>query len=87
MAKVVKKKKKKLGGRSYSSGGGGRDQSPLRPKHVEKKPPCSHTCPSGNAIRSFITTIGQAEKKGKTQDQALEEAWYIYTNTSPFPSV
>ncbi len=87
MAKIVKKKKKKLGGRSFSSGGGGRDQSPLRPKHVEKKPPCSHTCPSGNAIRSFITTISQADKVGRTKEQALEEAWYIYTNTSPFPSV
>lgn len=85
--KVVKKKKKKLGGRSFSGGGGGREQSPLRPKHVEKKPPCSDTCPSGNAIRSFITTIAQAEKKGKTPEQALEESWFIYTNTSPFPSV
>jgi len=87
MVKIVKKKKKKLGGRSFSSGGGGRDQSPLRPKHVEKKAPCSHTCPSGNDVRGFITTIAQAEKKGKAQDQAMEEAWYIYTNTSPFPSV
>ncbi|MFC1574743.1 NAD(P)-binding protein [Gemmatimonadota bacterium] len=86
MAKIVKKKKKKLGVRSYS-GGGGRDQSPLRPKHVEKKPPCSHSCPSGNAIRSFITTIAQAEKLGKSQEQAMEEAWFIYTNTSPFPAV
>jgi len=88
MAKIVKKKKKKLGKRSFSGGGGGgRDQSPLRPKHVEKKPPCSHTCPSGNNIRGFITTIAQAEKLGKTQEQAMEEAWYIYTDTSPFPSV
>jgi NADPH-dependent glutamate synthase beta subunit-like oxidoreductase len=86
MAKIVKKKKKKLGVRSFS-GGGGREQSPLRPKHVEKKPPCQDTCPSGNAIRSFITTLAQAEKRGKTQEQALEEAWYIYTNTSPFPAV
>lgn len=86
MAKIVKKKKKKLGVRSFS-GGGGRDQSPLRPKHVEKKAPCTHTCPSGNAIRSFITTIAQADKLGKTKEQALEEAWFIYTNTSPFPSV
>ncbi|TFH67021.1 MAG: FAD-dependent oxidoreductase [Gemmatimonadales bacterium] len=86
MAKIVKKKKKTLGKRSFS-GGGGREQSPLRPKHVEKKPPCNHTCPSGNAIRSFITTIAQAEKLGKTGEQALEEAWFIYTNTSPFPSV
>jgi NADPH-dependent glutamate synthase beta subunit-like oxidoreductase len=87
MAKIVKKKKKKLGGRSYSSGGGAREQSPLRPRHIEKKPPCVATCPSGNSIRGFITTIAQAEKRGKTADQALEEAWYIYTNTSPFPSV
>jgi NADPH-dependent glutamate synthase beta subunit-like oxidoreductase len=85
MAKVVKKKKK-LGVRSFS-GGGGREQSPLRPKHVEKKPPCTHTCPSGNLIRGFITTLADAEKLGKTREQALEEAWFIYTNTSPFPSV
>ncbi len=85
MAKVVKKKKK-LGVRSFS-GGSGREQSPLRPKHVEKKPPCTHTCPSGNQIRGFITTLADAEKLGKTREQALEEAWYIYTNTSPFPSV
>jgi len=86
MAKKVVKKKKKLGKRSFS-GGGGREQSPLRPRHVEKKPPCTHTCPSGNDIRGFITTIAQAEKKGKTLDEAMEEAWFIYTNTSPFPCV
>ena len=87
MAKIVKKKKKKLGKRSFSGGGGGREQSPLRPKHVEKKPPCSHTCPSGNNIRGFITTLAQAGKKGKTHEQAMEEAWFIYTDTSPFPCV
>lgn len=86
MAKVVKKKKKKLGKRSFS-GGGGREQSPLRPKHVEKKPPCQHTCPSGNAIRGFITAIAHAEKRGQSNEEALNDAWYIYTNTSPFPSV
>jgi len=85
MAKIVKKKKK-LGVRSFS-GGGGREQSPLRPRHVEKKPPCTHTCPSGNNIRGFITTLADYDKLGKTREQALEEAWYIYTNTSPFPSV
>jgi len=87
MAKIVKKKKKKLGKRSFSGGGGGREQSPLRPKHVEKKPPCSHTCPSGNNIRGFITTLAQAGKTGKTHEQAMEEAWFIYTDTSPFPCV
>jgi NADPH-dependent glutamate synthase beta subunit-like oxidoreductase len=82
--KVVKKKS--FGARSFS-GGGKREQSPLRPRLVEKKPPCSHTCPSGNDIRGFLTTIAQAEHLGKTMDQAFQEAWEIYTDTSPFPSV
>ena len=82
--KKVKRKKKSFGSRS---GGGGRDLSPLRPRHVEKRPPCTDTCPSGNSIRSFLTTIAQAERLGKSEDQAFKEAWEIYTNTSPFPAV
>ncbi len=81
--KKVVKTKKSFGSR----GGGGREQSPLRPKHVEKRPPCQDTCPSGNRIREFLTTLAQAEKLGKTREQALTEAWEIYTDTSPFPSV
>lgn len=83
--KVKKATKKKK--RSYGSGGGGREQSPLRPMHVEKRPPCTDRCPSGNRIREFLTTLAQAEKLGKTRDQALAEAWEIYTDTSPFPSI
>ena len=85
--KVVKKKKKKLGKRSFSGGGRSREQSPLRPKHVEKKPPCTHACPSGNQIRGFSTTLADYEKLGKTEDEAFQDAWEIYTNTSPFPAV
>ncbi len=81
--KKVKKKKKSFGSR----GGASRDQSPLRPKHVEKKPPCRDTCPSGNDIRKFLTTLAHAERLGKTAEQALQEAWEVYTDTSPFPSV
>ena len=84
--KKVKKKKKSFGSRS-GGGGGGRDLSPLRPQHVEKKPPCQHTCPSGNDIRSFLTAIAQAERLEKSKDQAFKEAWEVYTNTSPFPAV
>ena len=82
---IQKKKKKKRG-----LGGGGsrsREQSPLRPKFVEKMPPCRNVCPSGNRIRDFLTTIAQAERLGKPADQAMQEAWYIYTDTSPFPAV
>jgi NADPH-dependent glutamate synthase beta subunit-like oxidoreductase len=83
--KVVKKKKRDLGSRSF--GGGGREQSPLRPRHVEKKPPCRHTCPSGNHIREFLTAIAQAEIQGRSPEAALTRAWEIYTDTSPFPAV
>jgi len=84
-----KKKKKKKGGlsRALASSSRGREQSPLRPKYVEKKPPCQATCPSGNNIREFVRTIAQAERVGQSNEEALERAWQIYTNTSPFPSV
>ena len=80
--KKTKKKKKRFGGTSRA-----REQSPLRPRHVEKMPPCRLGCPSGNDIRSFVTTIAQAERIGKSMDAAYEQAWHIYTDTSPFPSV
>jgi len=84
---VKKKKKKKKRDYSASGSGGGREQSPLRPKHVVKKPPCRATCPSGNRIREWLTTIAQAERVGKTKEQSFAEAWELYTDTSPFPSV
>jgi NADPH-dependent glutamate synthase beta subunit-like oxidoreductase len=85
---MKKKKKRGLGGGTFSGGSSrSREQSPLRPKHVEKMPPCRNACPSGNRIRDFLTTIAQAERLGKSPEQALEEAWYIYTDTSPFPAV
>jgi NADPH-dependent glutamate synthase beta subunit-like oxidoreductase len=83
--KKVKKKKRSFGSRSFS--GGGREMSSERPRQVEKKPPCTDTCPSGNKIRKFLTTIAQAEHFGKSADDALTEAWAIYTDTSPFPAV
>jgi len=86
-AKKVVKKRKKSFSSSSSGSGGGREVTPLRPYHLESKPPCSDTCPSGNKIRSFLTTIAQAELVGKSADDALREAWEIYTDTSPFPSV
>jgi NADPH-dependent glutamate synthase beta subunit-like oxidoreductase len=87
MAKKTKKKKRGLGGGAFSGASKSREQSPLRPKHVEKKPPCRDACPSGNHIREFVTTIAQAERLGKTIEQALQQAWEIYTDTSPFPAV
>ncbi len=84
--KVVKKKSFGTRG-GFGGGGRGKEQSPLRPRFVEKRPPCTDTCPSGNRIREFLTTIAQAEKLGKSTDDAFREAWEIYTDTSPFPAV
>lgn len=85
---AVKKTKKKKKKRDYgASSGGGREMSPLRPKHVTKKPPCRDACPSGNHIREWLTVIAQAERLEKSKEQAFTEAWELYTDTSPFPSV
>jgi NADPH-dependent glutamate synthase beta subunit-like oxidoreductase len=83
---TVVKKKRDLGSRGVGAGGA-REQSPLRPRHVEKTPPCRLTCPSGNHIREFLTTIAQAEAQGRSPAEALTHAWEIYTDTSPFPAV
>ncbi|MHC4695458.1 MAG: NAD(P)-binding protein [Planctomycetota bacterium] len=86
--KKKKKKKKSFGARAFSGGSSrAREQSPLRPKNIEKMPACRTVCPSGNRIRDFLTTIAQAERLKKPADQAFEEAWHIYTDTSPFPAV
>ena len=89
MGKKKKKKKRALGSRGFAGGGAsrGREQSPLRPLHAEKMPPCRNACPSGNRVREFLTVIAQAERLGKPVEKAFEEAWYIYTDTSPFPAV
>ena len=87
MAKKVKKKKRFGGGSAFSGASRAREHSPLRPQHVEKKPPCRDRCPSGNHIREFVTAIAQAERLGKSDEQAYQDAWYQYTETSPFPAV
>jgi len=84
MPKVVMKTKKKHGGRS--SGGPSRETSNLRPKYVEKTPPCMTGCPNHNFIRDMIMTIALAEKNGQTQQQALECAFYTFVEKQPLPS-
>jgi NADPH-dependent glutamate synthase beta subunit-like oxidoreductase/Pyruvate/2-oxoacid:ferredoxin oxidoreductase delta subunit len=85
--KIVKKTRGLSGGAFSSSSSRGRERSPQRPVHVEKLAPCRRTCPSGNRIREFVTAIAQAERLGKSIDTALQQAWEIYTDTSPFPAI
>lgn len=69
-----------------SGSGAGGEISPLRPRYVEKTPPCGHGCLSGEDVRAWVTTIAQAEAYGKTNSQALEQAWGIITDKNPFPA-
>jgi NADPH-dependent glutamate synthase beta subunit-like oxidoreductase/Pyruvate/2-oxoacid:ferredoxin oxidoreductase delta subunit len=84
--KVVKKKKRGLGG-MRSSGGSSRAQSTERPEMVEKTPPCTNGCPNNNRIRKMLMTISKAEDYEKSQDEVFEEAFHIFAETTPFPSV
>ena len=86
MPKVVKKKKKGLKS-LRSSGGSSVETSPLRPKHVEKMPPCIDGCPNHNRIREMIMLMSLAEKHEMPFDKAVEEAFYTFMETTPFPSV
>ncbi len=84
---IKKVVKKRFGSGTFAGTSRSREQSPLRPKHVEKTPPCVVACPSGNRVRRFVTLIAQAERLGKPLQRAFEEAWHAYTDTSPFPAV
>jgi NADPH-dependent glutamate synthase beta subunit-like oxidoreductase len=87
MAKVVKKKKLGLGGFSRAAGASGVETSPLRPVFIEKLPPCIHNCPNHNRIRDILMTVAKTEDHGETYDQTMERAWYMFLETTPFPSV
>jgi NADPH-dependent glutamate synthase beta subunit-like oxidoreductase len=86
---LLKKKKdaKPFTVRSTSGGGSPGEISPLRPQAVEKLPPCTGHCPSGNDIRGWLTTIAQREKMGMSLEEACDAAWYVEVETNPFPSV
>ncbi len=61
--------------------------SPLRPRYSEKSPPCVGGCPNDADIRGWITTIAQAEAYGRTNEQALEAAWFKIADRNPFPAI
>ncbi len=70
-----------------STGGAGGGVSAARPQQQIKLPPCTKTCPSGNDIRGWLTVIMQREKTGMSLEEAMNQAWAIEMETTPFPSV
>jgi len=61
--------------------------SPLRPRYIEKTPPCAGHCPNSNEIRALLMTIAQAEAYGRTNEQAFELVWKRLAERNPFPAV
>jgi len=86
---LLKKKedRKQIDPSRFAGGGAGTQVSPLRPVPVEKLPPCIDTCPSGNDIRGWLTTIAEREKLGLSLEDAFSRAWAIEVETNPFPAV
>src|SRR5208337_3388989 len=66
---------------------GGAEVSSLRPRHIEKTPPCAGHCPNGNDIRELLVTVAQAEAYGRTNEQAFELVWKHLAERNPFPGV
>lgn len=81
-------KKKKGGSLTLRGGGGSGGQvSSLRPQAVEKLPPCTGHCPSGNDIRGWLTLIAHRGKYGLSLEEACDRAWRMEVETNPFPAV
>jgi NADPH-dependent glutamate synthase beta subunit-like oxidoreductase len=58
----------------------------LRPRFVEKRPPCAEKCPAGSDVRGWLTSLAAAEADGRTRDEAYDAAWRTIVETNPFPS-
>lgn len=83
-----KKSTKKLGSLRGSGGSGSAtEQSPLRPKYVEKKPPCQAGCPQGTDIRGILTAIAAGEKQGRPREETFAEVFAKLTELNPLPAV
>jgi NADPH-dependent glutamate synthase beta subunit-like oxidoreductase len=65
----------------------GGDVSSQRPRYSPKPSPCGAACPVAEDVRGWLTTIGDAEAEGRSNDQALEMAWQRITGRNPFPAV
>jgi len=84
---LLKKGKKKRSLARMSARRGAGEISAVRPQYLEKPPPCSTHCPSGNDIRGWLTVIAQREKLGISLEEAMEKAWNLEVETNPFPAV
>ncbi len=83
---VLVKKVRRRGGAAGLGGPPGATSS-LRPVFVGKQPPCAHACPCGTDVRGFLSVLAGGAKRGRTEAQAIEEAFYIIADRNPLPAV
>jgi NADPH-dependent glutamate synthase beta subunit-like oxidoreductase len=86
--KRVEKKDLKSGpARSSGAGGSSLEQSPLRPRFVEKTPPCRAGCPQGTDIRGILTAIAKGEKAKEPREKTFEKVFYMIADKNPLPAI
>jgi len=79
-------KKKKLVSLKSSSGSA-TEQSPRRPKYVDKTPPCQMGCPQGTDIRGILTKIAAGEKQGIDRKETWNEVFQMLSAKNPLPAI
>jgi NADPH-dependent glutamate synthase beta subunit-like oxidoreductase/Pyruvate/2-oxoacid:ferredoxin oxidoreductase delta subunit len=84
---LLKKTDKAKPLKTVGRGGGGGTVSALRPQQLVKQAPCLSECPAGNDVRSWLNTISQHTKAGKSLDDALDLAFQVLSATNPLPAV
>src|SRR5512140_754296 len=82
---LVKKVRKRGGSAGFGSPTG--SSSSLRPVFLAKEPPCAHACPCGTDVRGFLSALAGGGKRGLSEAQAIEEAFYIIADRNPLPAV
>ncbi len=62
------------------------DHSHKCPIYVQQLSPCSHGCPAGNDIRSWLSIVQHTELKKRSWQESYEHAWHEASKTTPFPA-
>ncbi len=63
------------------------DHSHKCPIYVQLVSPCTGSCPAGNDIRSWLTTVQHTMLKKRSYEESYEQAWHEASKTTPFPAV
>jgi Pyruvate/2-oxoacid:ferredoxin oxidoreductase delta subunit len=82
---LVKKVRKRSG--TSGLGGPSRATSSLRPALAAKEAPCAHACPCGTDVRGFLAVLAGGARRGLSEAQAIEEAFYLIADRNPLPAV